>query len=268
MKCPPQHPYLPPFEIRRFINVSRTSLKRWSNQGKIRRVVTPGGNYLYHRDDIHQLFASKNISSETEFQCRTSVCYARVSSEHQRGDLERQIEYLKKTYPEREILSDIGSGINFKRRGFQTLLERVYEGTINEVAVMYKDRLCRYGLEFVEWLFEKNNTKLVVLNKTTTGEGENKELADDLLRVVTVFVARNNGRRAGENRRRRKRQRGEEEIEAGRKRHEKAGVDEFNESDKCTRKEGETKTCIYKVFVIVLVDGGGFHHFTSFVFGK
>ena len=84
----------------------------------------------------------------------------------------------------------------------QALLEQVYSGTVSEVVVRHKDRLCRYGLELVEFLLQKSGTRLVV----QSGEPVSctQELADDLLAITTVFVARHNGQRSAENRRRRR----------------------------------------------------------------
>ena len=138
---------------------------------------------------------------------KKGVIYARVSSSHQKeaGDLKRQVEDLQESYPEYNVIKDVGSGLNFKRPGLQALLEQVYSGTVSEVVVRHKDRLCRYGLEILEFIFKKAGTKFVVLSneqeKTST-----KELADDLLAITTVFVARHNGQRSAENRRRRKKE--------------------------------------------------------------
>ncbi|GES89365.1 IS607 family transposase [Rhizophagus clarus] len=114
--------------------------------------------------------------------------------------VKRQIANLQQHYPEHEIVSDIGSGLNWKRRGFVALLERIHAGGIEEV-----DRLCCFGSELVEWIFEKNGTQLVVLGTDVSAESnEARELAEDLLAIVTVFVARHNGLRSAANRKRRR----------------------------------------------------------------
>jgi putative resolvase len=112
----------------------------------------------------------------------------------------------KSNYLEPSI-QDIGSGLNWKRKGFMEILDGVYEKTISEVVVFHKDRLCRFGFELVEFIMEKAGTKLLVHDKieTTTETNEKsttkytspeQELAEDLLSIVTVFVARNNGKRS------------------------------------------------------------------------
>ena len=123
----------------------------------------PGGKRLYNQQQIQQLFNHNNEPGEQN-NTKTKVCYARVSSHHQAEDLQRQI-------------SDIGSGLNFKRKGFTTLLERVYSSEICEVVVMHRDRLCRYGIEFVQWLFNKKQVRLLVHGQSETSE--TRELADE-----------------------------------------------------------------------------------------
>jgi len=88
------------------------------------------------------LLKYRAFGNDQQLMQKAKVCYARVSSEHQRGDLERQIADLRKHYPGHEIISDIGSGLNWKRKGFISLLERVYSNGIEEVVVTRKDCLC------------------------------------------------------------------------------------------------------------------------------
>lgn len=203
--------YVSAHSVKRIFDVNRVSLRRWADAGKLRTVDTPGGQHLHHRDDVQRIFVASEGEGEATIAAKVGICYARVSSEHQRGDLERQVACLRSAYPDFDIITDVASGLNFKRKGLLALLERVYAGGVQKVVVLYRDRLCRYGNELLEWLFAKTGTSLVVHSDRGNAESERtdderaRELADDLLSVVTVFVARNNGRRAGENRRRRKR---------------------------------------------------------------
>ena len=182
-------------------DVSTPTLYRWEQEGLVKTIRLPGGSRKYRAKDIDALFED----FETDKEEKKAICYARVSSAHQKEDLQRQIDYLKEKFPEHEIIQDIGSGLNWKRKGFMSLLEQVYDGIVEEVVVTYKDRLCRFGFELVEWIFKKSGTKLVVLSQTERNEeNDSRELAEDLLAITTVFVARNNGLRAGQNRKRRK----------------------------------------------------------------
>lgn len=194
--------------IRKSYDVSPSTLRSWADQGKVQVVRSQGGTgkRLYCLTDVkHQLGLFE------EAQPRRRICYARVSSAHQHADLERQCDDLKRAYPTHELIQDTGSGINWRRPGLLTLLDAVCSGTVAEVVVAHRDRLARIGVELLEWLFERYNARLVVLEQSEERQSETDELRDDLLAVVTFFVARNNGRRAAANRKRRRDAAGYEE---------------------------------------------------------
>ena len=82
------------------------------------------------------------------------VCYCRVSSAKQRDDLARQVAFMRERYPNAEIVSDIGGGLNFRRKGLVTLLERLQRGDKLRIVVAHRDRLARFGFELIQWLAE------------------------------------------------------------------------------------------------------------------
>ncbi len=201
--------YISPFKIKKKFDITSNTLRTWADNNKIRHIrIREGlGKRLYNINDIEKLFSTGQEDTKIK-----TLCYARVSSDHQKEDLNRQIKLLQDEYPGSDIISDIGSGLNFKRKGLQTLLEHVYNGTVKKVVVAYKDRLCRFGFEIIEWVFKKTNTEFVVLNKLSSSENSaTSELAEDLLSITTVFVARNNGNRSANYRRQRKEKEKKEE---------------------------------------------------------
>ena len=201
--------YISPYKIKKKFDISSNTLRVWAEKGKIRCIrVNQVGKRIYNIEDLERIF-STNVSEKKTY------CYARVSSDHQKKDLDRQIEILKMAYPTSEIIKDIGSGINFKRKGFNTLLEKIYSGDIKRVVVTYKDRLCRFGSEICEWIFKKHNVEFVVLNKLSNNstESSTNELAEDLLAITTVFVARNNGNRSANYKKQKKEKEQEKEVE-------------------------------------------------------
>ena len=194
--------YISPIKLTKKFDVTSGTLRRWAEEGKIRylRPTTSDskrGKRIYNIEDVKRIFG---IQNETQ-SFRTTVCYARVSSGHQKADLERQVNTLKTQFPNSKIIKDIGSGLNWNRPGFKSLLELVHSGTVEQVVVAWKDRLCRFGFELVEWIFKKANVKLLVLGANDGIEDPSRELSDDLLAITTVFVARNNGLRASKNKR-------------------------------------------------------------------
>lgn len=191
--------FIPASHIRKVFACSPSQLRKWANDGTIRHVRFPTGKRLYSRVDIEQLLNGAD-------QTRTTVLYARVSSAKQKADLERQQHTLQTTYPTSQLYSDVGSGLNWKRPSFRSLLDAVLQRNIATVVVTHRDRLARFGFELLEHIFNKHGTSIVVLSSDNTGhEGSGaEELAEDLLAVTTVFVARNNGLRAAQNRRNRR----------------------------------------------------------------
>jgi putative resolvase len=121
------------------------------------------------------------------------VCYCRVSSHKQKDDLARQVSFMQERYPEAEIIKDIGSGINFKRKGLNAILERAMRGTHITLVVAHGDRLARFGHELIRFVVESNGGKLVVLSEDALSP--EVELTKDLLNILHVFSCRMHGLR-------------------------------------------------------------------------
>jgi predicted site-specific integrase-resolvase len=176
-------------EAKKLLRVTSTTLRRWDAENKIQTIRTPSGIRLYDKKCISKILGETEVIPE-----RKKIAYCRVSSKKQIDDLERQKDFLKSIYPNHELVQDIGSGINFKRRGLQRILERTMQGEIEEVVVSHRDRLCRFAFELLEWIFDKNNTKLLVLDKTIH-KSSSEELSEDVLAIIQVFACREMGKR-------------------------------------------------------------------------
>jgi len=182
-----ENKYIKPKEASEIIGVNIDTLRRMAKRGELKHIRTDNGRYLF---DVSSFIKRGN----SEIQKRKTLCYARVSSRGQKSDLQNQIALLKTKYPETEVIFDFGSGLNFKRKGLQKILDLAYKGELKEIVVTYKDRLCRFGFELVEYILEtQSNAKIVVLNKNNTAV--ESELATDLLSIITVFSARMHGLR-------------------------------------------------------------------------
>lgn len=166
------------------LGVHPNTLRNWANEGKIKVVKTATGQRRY---DLSTL-----VSDGSGLQ-RSRICYCRVSSTKQRDDLERQVGHMRKLFPTYEIITDIGSGLNFKRKGLLSILERAMRGDVEELVVAYRDRLCRFGFDLIEWIIYKNGGKLLVLDNPDVSPYT--ELTRDLLSVLHVFSCRLHGLR-------------------------------------------------------------------------
>lgn len=170
--------YVSAKEAKEIFKVSEQTLRRWSNENKIKTRLTKGGHRRYFVPD----------------NSKEKIIYCRVSSSKQKEDLKRQIAYMRRKFPEYEVISDIGSGINFKRKGFISLLQRVIKGDVSEVVVTFTDRLSRFNYDFFEWLFQQFGCRIISLNKTKESSPE-QELSEDIMSIITTFAAKYHGSR-------------------------------------------------------------------------
>ena len=172
--------HVTPKEAATILGCHVSSLRRWESEGKIKAIRTPGGQRRYLLEEV-ELAAGVTRAIVT-------VLYARVSTHSQQDDLERQIEFLRSRYPEGEVISEVGSGLNFRRRKFIAVLERINRNDVKLLVVAHPDRLVRFGFELVRWLCEQNECKLVVLNDSKLSP--EAELVQDMLSVIHCFSSR------------------------------------------------------------------------------
>ena len=181
---------LPPRKACKALGVTSATLRRWDKEGKI-EVIRGNGTQRLYKVGKFLSNGDRHAPPPTE---KESICYCRVSSAKQKDDLERQKSFMREQYPNHTIVSDIGSGINWKRKGLQSILEKGFYGKLEEVVIAHRDRLCRFAFGLFQQVFKLFNTKLVVLDDDTECSGE-KELYTDVLAIIHVYACRQMGRR-------------------------------------------------------------------------
>jgi predicted site-specific integrase-resolvase len=134
---------------------------------------------------------------------KLTIAYARVSSHDQKSDLTQQQELLEMycasygwTF---EVISDLGSGMNYAKKGLNQLLTLLLDGGLGRLVLTHKDRLLRFGAELIFALCEKQGVEVVIINQGSEPSFE-EELAQDVLEIITVFSARLYGSRSRKNR--------------------------------------------------------------------
>jgi len=164
------------------------TIQKWDKQGKIRVVRTPGGRRRIPESEIRRLQGEKGM--------RSVIGYARVSSSAQKEDLERQVEYLRQIGVQ-EVITDIGSGLNEKRKGFLRvrLLDRVLHNEMGKLLVLYEDRLTRFGFGTLKKVFEGHGTTIEVLN-LADAKPPQEELVEDLITIISHFSGKLYGMRS------------------------------------------------------------------------
>ncbi len=174
--------FLPTRKAAAKLGIHPNTLRRWANAGKIPHFKTTAGQRRYDVDKY------LGINSENEL-----ICYCRVSSYKQKEDLQRQVEFMQERFPDCKIVKDIGSGINFKRKGLKAILESAINGNKLKVVVAHKDRLCRFGFDLVEWIIQRSAGEIVVLKRSDLSP--ERELTQDLLTILHGFSCRMHGLR-------------------------------------------------------------------------
>lgn len=180
-------------EASEFLGISIDTLRRWERVGKITSMRTQGGHRRYDKKEL--------IKFKTGDRCenRITIAYCRVSSSDQKEDLNRQIEqvsqYCIANGYQFRVISDLGSGLNYKKKGLQELIELICSSSIERIVVNYKDRLIRFGFEMIEHLCSIYNVKIEIINLTEDKTYE-EELVEDVLSVITVFSAKLYGERS------------------------------------------------------------------------
>lgn len=175
-----------PKQLAKLFGVTQQTLSQWEREGKIKAIKTEGG----HRRYIHQVPRQPKGDG-----AKRNFVYARVSSAKQTSDLQRQLAALQEAHPDYEVIQDVGSGINFKRRGLITLLDLVLGGNVSKVVVAHRDRLTRFGFELFELIFSRFGVSLEVMSDNDVKEPIT-ELAKDIVSIITVFTARYHGSRS------------------------------------------------------------------------
>ena len=179
--------------VTQILGVTAQTLRNWDKEGKLKPSYTKSNGYRYYsEEDVLSYTKERDRKKEKKL-----IGYVRVSSKKQEDDLLRQKENLEKyligTNQEYEIISDIGSGINYSKPGLRKLIEKINKKEVDEIVVLYKDRLLRYGFELVEYFAALNNVKIIVLDKINKTEDE--ELVEDLVQIITVFSSKIQGKR-------------------------------------------------------------------------
>lgn len=191
-------------EAKNVLNVSKSTLQRWDNSGKLVALRTEGGHRRYKLSDIENILGIVNNKEEDNREIVVAT-YARCSTPDQKahGDIERQsmrlFEYCTKhKYKVEHIIKDMGSGLNDKRKGFIKLCNLVVNKKIDKVIIEHKNRLTRFQYNLIEFFFNSYGVEIELLDKKEYTEQE--ELVNDMMMLIASFSGRLYSARAKENR--------------------------------------------------------------------
>ncbi len=191
---------LPPREACKRLGISFITLKRWIYSGKIRAVKTPTGRWMIPESEIEEIISGREGTREVR-----AIIYARVSSTDQKSDLERQVQYLTeycaaKGYKVVDVLSDVASGLKTNRKGLLKLFKYVVNRQVDVVVVTYRDRLTRFGFEYLDYFFKQYGVRIEVAFGEEPKDAR-QELVEDLIVIITSFAGKLYGMRSRKKRR-------------------------------------------------------------------
>jgi len=145
-------------ETRKLLGVTHKTLVNWDKKGKINTIKSPSGIRMYSFKDVQNI-----LGCDVDIKEKKKIAYCRVSSQKQKDDLERQKDFFRHHYPD-------------------------------YIVVAHRDRLCRFGFELFQWIFERNEVELIVLDRENH-KSPDEELTDDILSIIHVYSCRRMGGR-------------------------------------------------------------------------
>ena len=174
----------------KFLGVSTVTLRRWKKSGKISSFRTFGNHRRFQESEIIKINNKEKLH----------IGYARVSSYDQKEDLIRQSDVLNQAInvKNKMIISDLGSGLNFKKKGLNKLINFVISGQVDSIYLTHKERLMRFGSELFFNICSYFGTKIIILN-TVENKSFESTLAEDVIELMTVFSAKLYGKRSHKN---------------------------------------------------------------------
>ena len=185
-------------KVAKELGVTIDTLRRWEKEGKITSERTVGGHRRYDLEQVQTYFNQKK-NKKIE---KLAIGYARVSTPSRKSDLERQKQLLELYCASKgwkyKIIEDIGSGLNYEKKGLKELIFHIENNQISHLVLNYKDRLLRFGSEIIFEMCRLHNVEVVILNEDEQKTYE-AELVEDVLSVITVFSAKLYGSRSHKN---------------------------------------------------------------------
>ena len=180
-------------KVTEILGVTAQTLRNWDKEGKLKPSYVKSNGYRYYSEDSILSYTQERKTKKN----LNVIGYARVSSNKQSDDLERQVNnlrtYLDSKYTDYEIITDIGSGINYTKPGLKKLIEKINRKEVDLIVILYKDRVLSFGFELVEYFAELNNVKIEILDKID--KNQDQELVEDLVQIATVFSCKIQGKR-------------------------------------------------------------------------
>lgn len=187
-------------ELAKMIGKQTRTVQSYCIKGDINSIIIPSGKRIISRDEVIKYLRSSNLLYEDDN--KIDLIYARVSTNEQknRGDLDRQIDYIireiiAKNPKNLKVFSEVGSGLNDNRKELKKLLDMVMNDEVDRIFILYKDRLTRFGFNYLEQICNKFGTKIIVISEEIQEKSIQEELAEDIISIIHSFSSKLYGMR-------------------------------------------------------------------------
>ena len=177
-------------EAAKILGITTRTIQNYDKLGKLNVCRTEGNRRVIMREDLIKYLDDKGLIYDDTNSKRHDVIYARVSSNEQKqsGDLDRQALYLVENAKDIQnpiILKEVGSGLNDKRKQLQKLLGMISNQEVRNVYITYKDRLTRFGFNYLETMFNACGTSIIVLQDESNEKTVHDELVEDMISIIS-----------------------------------------------------------------------------------
>lgn len=188
-------------DLSRFFGVTDVTLRTWEKEGRIKFLRTEGKSRYLTKDLLIEELDKRGLFVDDRPMNKKDVLYARVSShdQKQKGDLDRQIMFLLTNIPDLQqpvVLSEVGSGLDDKRKKFQTLIKMIMNDEVSRIFVTYKDRLTRFGFNMLEEICKLKDVQIIVVNQDKEKQSVEDELVSDMMSLIASFSGKLYGMRS------------------------------------------------------------------------
>ena len=190
-------------EIAKFLNVSTRTVQNYCMDGKLEEIFTATNRRLISKESFINYLTKHKLLVDDSLSTKYDAIYARVSTHKQkeRGDLEKQIDTISrfaidKNPKKLKIFSNVASGLNDTRKQLNNLLDSVMNNEVDRIFINYKDRLTRFGFNYLMKICSKYNTEIVIVSNDTNNKTLQEELAEDIISVIHSFSGKLYGMRS------------------------------------------------------------------------
>ena len=187
-------------EVAKILGLSTKTIMTYDKDGRLKFQRTSTGRRVITRNDLLNYLEKHNFLTK-DIGNRRDVIYARVSSQKQKktGDLDRQALFIVENVKDLKnpiILKEVGSGLNDKRKQIQVLIKMIMNDEVNKVYVTYKDRLTRFGFNYLNTICNTKGVEIVVVKDISKEKSVQEELAEDIMSLLASFSGKLYGLRS------------------------------------------------------------------------